>query len=206
MIEGNDGTGKSTQVERLQIRLGGVGIQSVQIHEPDGPPISALLRDIIKNGALERDAWTNVMLFTASRRVSWLQHIQPALESGQFVLAARNWYSTIVYQGYGQGVSLDAIEDYTRDNVSPLYLEPDLSLILSLGDASTRYERINKRGELDNPDTFESMPDDFQDRVNRGYEEFARRRQISVVDASRSIDEVESVIWEYVHPLVVPAP
>ena len=201
VIEGNDGTGKSTQVERLQKRLASVGIRSSQIHEPDGPPTAAKLRDIIKDGRLERDPWSNVMLFTTSRRLSWIQHMQPALERGEYVVAARNWYSTVAYQGYGQGVPIDRIEAFTRENISEEYLRPDLTLILTL-DPSERVQRIAKREELDRPDTFESLPQDFQDRVDAGYITFAHEQGIDTIDATRTIDEVEKDIWTRVEGLI----
>nr|AIA11073.1 Crp-like helix-turn-helix domain protein [uncultured bacterium]AIA11278.1 thymidylate kinase [uncultured bacterium] len=202
VIEGNDGTGKSTQVERLEKRLVALGIQCSQIHEPDGVPTASKLRDIIKDGRLERDAWTNVLLFTAARRLNWLQDIQPSLEAGKFVVAARNWYSTVVYQGYGQGEDIDRIEQFTLDNISIDYLKPDLTIVLSMEAESSRTERIAKRESLERPDTFESMPDDFQKRVNDGYVDFAQKQGIEIIDASRSIDEVEKDIWNRVEQLM----
>lgn len=202
VIEGNDGTGKSTQVDRLERRLASLGIVCSQLHEPDGVPTASKLRDIIKDGRLERDAWTNVLLFTAARRLNWLQHVEPALEKGQVVVAARNWFSTVVYQGYGQGVPIDKIETFTRDNIGEEYLEPDLALILSLQNTAIRDERIAGRGELERPDTFESMPQDFQERLDAGYLELAVSRNLDVIDASHSVDEVETEIWNRVEPLV----
>jgi dTMP kinase len=202
VIEGNDGTGKSTQVDRLERRLATLGITCSQLHEPDGVPTASKLRDIIKDGRLERDAWTNVLLFTAARRLNWLQHVEPALEKGQVVVAARNWFSTVVYQGYGQGVPIDKIEAFTRDNIGEEYLEPDLALILSLQNTAIRDERIAGRGELERPDTFESMPQDFQERLDAGYLELAVSRNLDVIDASHSVDEVEAEIWNRVEPLV----
>ncbi len=204
VIEGNDGTGKSTQVGLLRSRLERRGAVCSEVHEPDGPPAAAELRKIIKNGNLERDSWTNVMLFTAARRISWLQQIQPALERGEHVLAARNWFSTVVYQGYGQGEDIAKIEQFTRENVSEEYLQPDLAIVLTLGDAAIRQARISARGELENPDTFESMPDDFQMRVNNGYVEFAKQHRLDVIDASVSVEEVEKEIWKRIaHELEV---
>ena len=68
IIEGADGTGKSTQAERLVAYLNSQGIKTVLTQEPGGVPIAEELRTIIKNGTLERDSWTNVMLFTTARR------------------------------------------------------------------------------------------------------------------------------------------
>lgn len=204
VIEGNDGTGKSTQVDRLEKHLASLSIPCTQLHEPDGVPTASKLRDIIKDGRLERDPWTNVLLFTAARRLNWLQQVKPELDNGSFVVAARNWFSTVAYQGYGQGIEIEHIEQFTRDNVAEEYLQPDLALILSVG-REARSARIADRGELGRPDTFESMPEDFQARVNAGYEEFARKRCLEVIDASGTADAVEKEIWRRVQPLLPPA-
>ncbi len=202
VIEGHDGTGKSTQVDRLEKHLAKLGMACNQIHEPDGVPTASRLRDIIKDGRLKRDPWTNVMLFTTARRLNWIQQIQPSIENGEYSVAARSWISTAVYQGYGQGVPIDKIEEFTRDNIAPEYLTPDLTLILTLNNDSLRTGRIAKRGKLDRPDTFESMPDDFQSRVQEGYIDFAEKRGIELVDASSDIDEVEGEIWSRVEKLL----
>ena len=60
VIEGHDGTGKSTQVGLLREKLAqDHGIKSVEYHEPDGTPISSKLREVIKDGTLDRDPITN---------------------------------------------------------------------------------------------------------------------------------------------------
>ena len=183
VIEGNDGTGKSTQVEQLQRRLGTIGITSIQIHEPDGVPIAGELRTIIKNAHLERDPWSNVLLFTAARRLNWLQAMKPALDQGQWVLAARSWISTVAYQGYGEGIDPRKIRERTIDDVGEQYLSPDLQLILSLQDVGRRQERIASRGELEVPDTFESRDEGFQTALEDGYDIFARENGLEVIDA-----------------------
>lgn len=201
VIEGNDGTGKSSQVQELRRRLGVQGISSIEIHEPDGVPIAAELRPIIKNANLQRDPWSNVLLFTVARRLNWLQAMQPALEKGTWVLAARNWVSTAVYQGYGEGVDLASIKDRTRADVGDDYLVPDLALILSLKDSAQRQSRISGRGELDNPDTFESRGGEFQSKLEDGYERFAKDNGIEIIDASPAADIVAAEIWKRVKPL-----
>lgn len=202
VIEGNDGTGKSTQVELLQKKLEAVGVESIQIHEPDGAPMASKLRDLIKDGTLKREPWTNVMLFTVARRVSWFQHMKPSLAKGTWVLAARNWLSTVTYQGYGQKIPVPYIEQFTRDNVSEDYLVPDLTIVLVLSEAA-RVQQIADRGKLDKPDAFESMTSDFQDRVNAGYIDYAGKHGIEVLDVSGLTKErVREMIWERVEKIM----
>lgn len=202
IIEGADGTGKSTQAELLVAFLNSHGIKAVLTQEPGGVPIAEELRTIIKNGTLERDPWTNVMLFTTSRRTSWLQSIKPALEAGTWVVASRNYLSTIAYQGYGEGVDIEKIIDFTRDNVDEGYLNPDKIVILTLGNESTRRARLGERSAHDqHHDTFESMPDDFQTRMQSGYENYAVKHNLDTVNASQNIESIAQDIQKIVTTL-----
>lgn len=196
VIEGHDGTGKSTQVEMLHEHLSEEGIEAVQIHEPAGVAIADELRKIIKNGELDRDGETNLLLFTAARRELFRQVIAPTLGRGAWVLAARNWRSTAAYQGYGEGLSINEIEAITRKYTDEAYLNPDFECILSLQSEQERAKRIAKRGELENPDTFESRGDDFQTKVENGYLDIARKDGLLVIDASPSPEEIHEEIWE----------
>jgi thymidylate kinase len=73
------------------------------------------------------------------------------------------------------------------------YMKPDLSVMLVLKDVNAKH-RIAQRGELKNPDPFESKNDDFQQRVSDGYEAIAVEYNIDTVDASASIEEVHANI------------
>jgi len=204
VIEGSDGTGKSEQAKRITNRLSKQGIKCLEppIEEPDGVPTAAELRKIIKNGHLERDPWTNVILFTAARRLNWLQAMKPALDRGEWVVASRSWISTVTYQGYGEGIAIEKIKSFTREQVSPEYMNPDLAIILTLEDETIRNSRISQRGELEHPDTFESKSSDFQTSMQMGYMRIAQDNNIKTIDASFSLDEVETAIWNEVKTLL----
>ena len=200
VIEGNDGTGKSTQVEKIRTRLAEKGIESVEYHEPAGTPIADEIRTIIKNGGLERDGETNLLLFTAARREIW-HRAKQELALGRWVVTARNYYSTLAYQGYGEGLDTDLILETTRTFTDRGYMKPDLAVVLALDD-QTRETRITGRGAIDNPDTFESRSNEFQERVNNGYLEIAWENNLRIIDAGKSIDEVTDAIWDEVTPLL----
>jgi dTMP kinase len=194
VIEGADGTGKSTQVELLSKHLEEQGIRSVITQEPGGSPVSEKLRSIIKEGSLERDPWTNVMLFTASRRASWFQSIKPALDAGTWVIASRSYVSTIAYQGYGEGVDVQKIIQYTHDNIEDGYLNPDCLIILTLGDEDHRKSRIGERVSKYAKDTFESKDVAFQASMQAGYIAYAKEHGIKTVDASGTVEDIQSAI------------
>ena len=199
VIEGNDGTGKSTQVAKLADYFRECGRTVCVVEEPgsDDPekstPIADELRKVIKNGDLARSAAVNVALFSAARRELWREKIQPALERREIVLSARNYISTLVYQGRGEGYDESEILRLTKLFTDERYLCPDIMFILSLSH-DKRAKRIAMRGELKNPDTFESRGQDFQEKVDDGYLEIAKDYDIPVVLAYGNVEEVHDML------------
>jgi dTMP kinase len=189
VIEGHDGTGKSTQVELLREKLAKAGIESIEFHEPEGTPIASEIRTIIKNGNLKRDPETNLLLFTAARHEIWKQ-AQKALADGVWVITARNYFSTLTYQGYGEGLALDMITSVTRQFTDDRYITPDLAVILSLNNEKERSARIQQRGALTHPDTFESKDESFQVKVKNGYLSIAKERQLPIIAAEQTPDMI----------------
>ncbi|WP_368999975.1 dTMP kinase [Candidatus Nanosynbacter sp. TM7-074] len=199
VIEGNDGTGKSTQVAKLADYFRERGRTVCVVEEPGSEdpekstPIADELRKVIKNGDLARSAAVNVALFSAARRELWQEKIQPALERGEIVLSARNYISTLVYQGRGEGYDESEILRLTKLFTGERYLRPDIMIILSLSH-DKREERIAMRGELKNPDAFESRGQDFQEKVDDGYLEIAKDYDIPVVLADGNVEEVHDML------------
>lgn len=205
VIEGNDGTGKSTQVELLTRNLQEKGHDAVMIEEPGSEdidkstPVANYLRSIIKNGELQRDPEINLALFSAARRELWQHKISPALARGAIVLSARNYFSTLAYQGKGEGLDEEHIIDITRLFTDERYIKPDLLLVLTLEDEVERAARINKRGTLDKPDTFEARGADFQSIVNQAYVAIAKEHDIQTISClegtrSKTIEEIQDEI------------
>jgi dTMP kinase len=202
VIEGHDGTGKSTQVGVLRQKLADIGIDSIEFHEPAGSPIADAIRTIIKDGSLKRDAITNLLLFNASRHDIWENRAKPALKSGKWVIAARNYYSTLSYQGYGEGLDLDLITEITKKSTDEQYMVPDIPIILDLDDISERTHRIGSRGELEKADTFESKDAAFQSKVQNGYLDIAKSKNVPIISANQTIEQIADEIWKYVKPSI----
>ena len=180
VIEGNDGTGKSTQAGLLADYCRQQGREVIIVEEPgsDDPdkttPIASYLRSLIKNGTLARDPEINLALFSAARRELWQQKIAPALNRGAVVISARNYISTLAYQGYGEGVNTDHIMAITKLFTDERYMKPDFIIILTLDNESERKKRIAKRSQsIDTSDTFESRGSNFQKRVDTAYRTIA---------------------------------
>lgn len=208
ITEGTDATGKSTVADLLATEARQNGHEVIRVDEPDSAfneqgeflvPIASELRKIIKNGDLGRSALTNVLLFTASRLENWEQAVKPALERGAWVIGARNWLSTLVYQGYGEGFDLDVIKNLTKSTMGDEYLLPDHLFILDLEDEKERSRRLSERGELEIPDTFESRGDAFQLRLRQGYRTVSKDFNIPIISATHPKDEVSRTIWNQIN-------
>lgn len=193
VVEGQDGTGKSTQVAKLADYFCALDRETVVINEgaevDSGLPSTDAIGKIIHAKKFALDGATNLLLFTTARIELWQKRIVPALERDAVVLASRNYFSTLAYQHFGEGVPRELIENLTRQFLPERYLSPDKSVILVLDDAE-RARRMRVRSQAVAADTFDSREADFFDKVNRGYEKIARDLALPIIDAGGSVDEV----------------
>ena len=204
VIEGGDGVGKSSIVHYLAERNRRErGVTTYTLEEPDSlrdeqgialVPMAETLRTTIKAKEFGRSALTNVLLFNASRRENLLQGIEPALAAGIDVIAARNFESTTVYQGFGQGWDIDEIWRMVLEATSEEYMHPDHTIVLDLTEEE-RLLRLAMRDTDVNLDTFESMPNDFQIRVNEGYKRLTDLRGYPLVSAAATLEVVGDTVW-----------
>lgn len=194
VIEGPDGTGKTTQADALQAHLESKGIPCIHVKEPGGSPISEAIRSVLLDGTLERTPMTNILLFTANRHELWHSVIKPALEAGTWVITTRNYWSTLAYQGYGEGMDASVITAITNTFTDTQYMRPDIAIMLMTDDLDLARSRVNERGEPEKPDPFETRPDDFQRRVIQGYREIANHYDLPIIRADQSIEAVTDEI------------
>lgn len=209
VLEGGDGVGKTTIMhllaERNRLER---GVTTYTHEEPDSirdetgtalVPIAEELRTIIKAKKFGRDALTNVYLFNASRHENLVQVIEPAMEEGIDIYAARDYDSTTVYQGYGEGWDLNDIDKMVLAATSPAYMQPDHKFVLDLPERE-RVQRVAKRDNNASLDTFESLDDSFHARVGNGYRRLARDKGYPLISALPPAKEVADEIWHYLHP------
>ena len=210
VIEGTDATGKTTAANLLAARAYEEGQRIIRVDEPDSPyrytpgraspepllPVNAEIRRVIKDGSLGRQALTNLYLFTASRAEAWHTILQPALERGFWVIAARNHISTLVYQGAGEGVDARLIQNTTAAATGERYMHPDHAYVLDFNDEAARAARISGRGELETPDTFESKDAAFQRRVLESYRSTAAATDTPIIDVTgMTPHDVVDALW-----------
>lgn len=194
VIEGQDGTGKSTQARLLKDFFETQGKEVLVMDEPDGDlPQAHDIHDLIliRGKDYKLDGLSNVLLFTTARIELWKKLAEPVLKRGGVVISARNYWSTIAYQGYGEGVSRRKIISITKNFLPEKYFHPDKAVILTVPD-EIRLARQGKRGKA--TETFEAKNGTFQQKVNNAYLKIAKDFQIPNVDASGTIEEVQDKI------------
>jgi len=194
-FEGGEGSGKSTQAERLGQALDSAGIEVIVTREPGGAPAAEDIRTLLVNG--DADRWTpksEALLNYAARAEHLRQTIHPALQSGKWVLCDRFADSTTAYQGYGHGLGSDWVGALHQLVVGDL--QPDLTIILDIP-VLTGLKRAAIRGGVDR---YERMDEQFHERLRSGFLEIAERQpeRCTVVDATGSIDEIQATIRQVV--------
>ena len=194
VIEGQDGTGKSTQVEKLADYFRVQGKSVVTFHEPDGELVfTHNLRNIIKDKSYNLNPLTHVFLFMAARVELWTKLAEPVLAQGGVVISARNWWSTLAYQGYGQGVSRNQIISLVQEYMPATYFQPTKAVILTL-DNDERLRRERLRDGNSSNDAFESKTNDFQTIVNNAYLSIVKDFHIPTLDTAASVEEIFTAI------------
>lgn len=189
-FEGPEGSGKTTQIERLARRLRDVGTSVVVTREPGGTVLGERLRGMLLDEEFEPHAITEAYLMTAARTEHVRRVILPALERGDLVLCDRYIDSTLAYQGAGRGIDVNALRDLQQ--LSTGGLQPDITILLDV-DVTAGLQRRSAGGEQNRLDQ-EAVS--FHQRVAEWYRDEARRNteRWVVVDANQSIEEVERAI------------
>ncbi|MCU0772058.1 MAG: dTMP kinase [Verrucomicrobia bacterium] len=208
-FEGNEGSGKSTQLERLAARLAASGHEVVTLREPGGTPIGEEIRHTLKhshrNHAMTPEA--ELLLMNASRAQLVREVIRPALAGGKLVLCDRFHDSTTAYQGYGRQLDLQLVQSVIEFAVGDT--RPDLTLLLLVPHDLSEQRRAGRQKRAPAlRDRFEEADRQFFERVEQGYRAIAQAEphRVKFISAEGDPDEVEARVWEAVRPLIESEP
>ncbi len=197
-FEGIEGSGKSTQISRLEALLRGQGHEVLRTFEPGGSVLGMSLRRILLDTA-NKDLTSQAELFLmlADRAQHVIQVIRPALAAGKVVLCDRFADSTLAYQGYGRGLDPAQLETLNALAVDGIW--PQLTFLLDLEPEQglrRAQARNAQEGKAQREGRFEAESLAFHTRVRNGYLELARQypHRICRVDASLPEDRVAAAI------------
>jgi dTMP kinase len=198
---GGEGSGKSTQAERLAQRLRAHGYAVLKTYEPGGTTLGDELRRLLKDHrSVDLAPESELLLFAAARSQLTREVIQPALAEGAVVICDRYMDSTTAYQGYGRELPPAVINSI--NHIATGGLRPDLVVLLDMrpDESLKRKRQPRDRIEIENAA--------FHQRVRDGYLELAKSEpeRWLVLDAATWPDEVEQAVWARVAPLLPEKP
>lgn len=190
VIDGPDGSGKTTQAARLAAEFTRRKEAVAVLREPGATPAGEAIRDLLLDPDTDITPLAEMLLYQAARAQIVETVIRPTLDAGQVVILDRYWYSTVAYQGYGLGLDRAEIERVSR--VATGGLEPDHVFFLDL-EPSTALARLDGAR-----DRIEGRPLEYHARVRQGFIEQAAGLggRGTLLDAARSPDEVARRIRE----------
>ena len=199
-FEGLDGSGKSTQLERVAARLERLGVPHVVSREPGGTPFADLLRELfLRREAAQVDGVVELMLVFASRRQHLIEVIEPALAAGAVVLCDRFTDSTYAYQGGGRGVQAESIAE--ADRLATGRRAPDRTLFFDLAPEEAQRRRSGRTADrIDR----ESLT--FYRRVHAAFQEriAGEPARFRVIDAAAPIETVARAVEEALSDILDP--
>lgn len=194
-IEGGEGAGKTTLIDKLATVLTSRGYEIVKTREPGGSRLSNQIRQWLLNREAEIPIGykAELLLFLSARAQHLEEIIKPALSEGKVVLCDRFNDSTIVYQGLGRGLGMEYVKqlcDSVCENIVPnitlfLDVEPQVGLMRT----RSAFKENARQGEVDR---IEAERIDFHERVRQGFLTLAKRNpeRIHVIDANQNEDAV----------------
>ncbi len=203
-FEGVEGSGKSTQARLLFERLSSGGRDAVLTHEPGGTAVTKQIRALLADPASSLDPTAELLLFLADRAQHVAEVIRPALERGAVVICDRYSDSTMAYQGYGRGHSLDKLRELNDWAAGGLY--PDVTIWI---DTDIEIGLSRARGGDGGPgDRFEAEPVAFHTKIRDGFEALAASfpDRIVRIDGNRDVDRVAAEVDTVVRPRLRPCP
>lgn len=184
VLEGGEGSGKTTQQKLLADYLKEKGLQVIQTRKPGGTKISEKIREILLDESnKEMDKKTEFLLYQAAEAQQSAEVILPSLKEGKIVISDRLYHSTLVYQGLVRGIDLNLIKTINQFITGII---PKITIILDI-DAKEGLKRTVKNDRI----TAEGL--EFHKKVRKGYLELKNilpEENIIVIDANQSKEKV----------------
>jgi len=213
-FEGGEGVGKSTQAERLFLKLQGFGIDVIHAQEPGSSDLGNNVRRWIKR-ANSSSPLAETLLFQAARAQLMFETVRPALDRGKVVILDRYVDSTLAYQGYARGGDLKTIKKL--NDIATAELTPHLTVLLDLDPKESLARVSNEQDMFVSPDgkgatrvddegqrRFEEQPLKFHQNIRKGYLEMSKTDpRWAVIKADQAGHRIADAILKRVRRLLI---
>ena len=203
VIEGIDGSGKTTQINQLSKWLVSSNLipennQLIITREPGGTTLGQSIRSLLLDTSRENspDSITELLLYAADRAQHVNEIIRPSLNKGDWVISDRFCGSTLAYQGYGRKLNIKLIKDL--ETIATQGISPDITFLLDIPVEESIKRRANKKD-----DRIEREGKKFLLNVSLGFKALSKQKQWKTISAMNSkekiISEIKSEIKKLIH-------
>ena len=199
VFEGTDGTGKSTQIQKLATHFTNQGREVIALREPGGTALGESIRTALKHSPEFISPRAELLGMNCSRAQLVDTVITPSLQAGKIVLLDRFYQSTIAYQGFGRRLPLDMVHHVIKAAIGDLVPDHVFLLRLPVEEASRRRKIRQANLPFDDKDRFEKEQSEFFSRVEQGYDQIAQDNpeQVHVINAADAIEAVHQNILSF---------
>jgi dTMP kinase len=192
-FEGIEGTGKSTQIQKLRAFLDAQNVDSIAIREPGNTYIGEQIRHLLQHDSNARGmcAETELLLFEASRAQLVREIILPTIYKNTWVICDRFFDSSTAYQGAARRLSEAIVRQFNDFAVGACV--PDLTILLDI-DVDLALRRLRERKVKKDRIECESIT--FFEHVREKYLQLAReeRARFFTIDATLSEEKIAEKI------------
>jgi len=197
VLEGIDGCGKTTQVERLAQRLAEAGRPCRRLREPGGTALGEAQRALLLDPATQACPTAELFGYLQARAQLCHEVIAPALAAGEVVLLDRFYHSTLAYQAYGLGLDPAAVRAAIR--LATGGIVPAVVAWLAVDPDEALRRRAASRGR---DDRIEARGPAYLRRVHDGFAAMAEAGELVRIDAAEPPDAVAEAVWAAVSSAV----
>ena len=200
-LEGGEGSGKTTQANRLRLWFEDLFPEReiIVTREPGGTDQAELIRDILVNGSADKLAvQTEALLMIAARTEHVLKVLKPALMRDAIVICDRFSDSTLVYQGLAQGQDVDLLRSIHQFGFADL--RPDLTFVLDVPPEQGLLRAETRAKEQNGESRFEEKGLTFHKNVRDGFIKLAKSEpsRFVIVDARGTPEQTDKLIKQQI--------
>ena len=202
VIEGIDGSGKTTQISILSKWLIDADIipsknKLIITREPGGTNLGRSIRSLLLDTPKEKspDSITELLLYAADRSQHVNEIIRPSLDKGDWVISDRFCGSTLAYQGYGRKLDLNLIKDLEVIATQGIY--PDITFLLDIPVEESIKRRMYKKD-----DRIEKEGREFLSNVSLGFKALSEEKKWKKISAINSEEQIISEIKSEIKKLI----
>ena len=192
VLEGIDGSGKSTQVHQLSKWLNSTDLipknnQLIITREPGGTKLGQSIRSLLLDTSIENNpsSITELLLYAADRAQHVNEIILPSINKGDWVISDRYCGSTLAYQGYGRKLDINLIKDL--EIIATQGVSPDITFLLDITVDESIKRRISRQD-----DRIENEGKNFLSNVSLGFQELSKANKWKKISAMKSKEEIIS--------------